>query len=294
MTRRCSAIVLVTLVILSGTVKPVVQTQEPVFRASADAVILDVSVRSHGRPVAALTADDFQVVDNGVPQHVDAASTESLPIDVTFVVDTSSEAEIHERVAPFLTRIRDIAGLLRSDDRVGILIDNSYVTEWSPSTPIPQAGGNSTYDAFVMALMQPPTAGRRHLIIAFTEGLRAFSVTKGSLVPVVAERADALLHVVSAPIYRMGASNGVGHGDLFLNPGAAPLIEAARATGGDVHALASDVIASVRDILDDFRASYLLYYSPRAVERPGWHDIHVTMKKSGQYDVRARKGYVGD
>jgi len=293
MTPRVSPWVAVALGILTGTVRPVAGTQEPVFRANADAVILDVSVRSDGRPVTALTADDFQVVDNGVPQQVDAASIESLPIDLTFVVDTSVEAEAHQRVAPFVDRIREIAGLLRAGDRARILVDNSYVTEWSPSTPIPQGGGTSTYDAFVMALVQPPTAGRRRLVIAFTEGVDYFSETKRSLVPAVAQRADALLYVVTAPVYRGGASNGVGHGALIVSQGAAPLMEAARVTGGDVHALTTDVVASIKGILDDFRASYLLYYSPRGVERAGWHDLRVTMKKPGKYDVRARKGYVG-
>jgi hypothetical protein len=296
MTRHSSALVAIALVIsavLTVTVRPAAQSQAPVFRASADAVILDVSVRSHGRPVAALTVDDFQVVDNGVPQHVDAASIESLPIDVTFVVDTSSDAESNQRVAPFINRIRDIAGLLRADDRVGVLMNNSYVIEWSPSTPIPQGGGTSIYDAFVMALLQPPTAGRRRLIIAFTEGIDLLSETNRSLVPTVAQRADSLLHVVTAPIYTMGVWNGVGLGALKVVPGADPLIEAARVTGGDVHALASDVVTSIKDVLDDFRASYLLYYSPRGVERAGWHDLHVSMKKPRKYDVRARKGYVG-
>jgi hypothetical protein len=41
-------------------------------------VLVDASVRRDNRPVVGLTAADFQVLDNGVPQTVEDASVESL------------------------------------------------------------------------------------------------------------------------------------------------------------------------------------------------------------------------
>ncbi len=40
----------------------------PLFRASARRVFVDVFVSNKGRPVSGLTADDFQILDNGEPK----------------------------------------------------------------------------------------------------------------------------------------------------------------------------------------------------------------------------------
>src|SRR5687767_13348336 len=57
--------------------------QRPTFRASADAVRIDVSVRRNGRPVSGLRANDFDVRDNGVAQTVTDLSFEAGAIDVS-------------------------------------------------------------------------------------------------------------------------------------------------------------------------------------------------------------------
>jgi len=44
-------------------------------------------------------------------------------------------------------------------------------------------------------------------------------------------------------------------------------------------------------VLDNFRASYVLYFSPEGVERAGAHTLDVRVKRSN-VQVRARNGYV--
>ena len=47
-----------------------------------------------------------------------------------------------------------------------------------------------------------------------------------------------------------------------------------------------------RQVLDDFRASYVLSYTPRGVTSKGWHEVVVHTRNS-RHTVRARKGYDG-
>ena len=49
--------------------------------------------------------------------------------------------------------------------------------------------------------------------------------------------------------------------------------------------------SAFRRVLDDFRASYVLYFSPHGVRRGGLHTLDVRVKRAG-VDVRARRGYV--
>ena len=57
--------------------------QQPSFRATSNAVRVDVTVQQRGRPVTDLKLQDFEILDNGTPQVVTDMSYEKLPIDVT-------------------------------------------------------------------------------------------------------------------------------------------------------------------------------------------------------------------
>jgi hypothetical protein len=66
-------------------------------------------------------------------------------------------------------------------------------------------------------------------------------------------------------------------------------------TAGQVLTLAPEESVSrmFRTMLDDFRATYVLQYVPNGVDPSGWHDVDITLKKHGRFDIRARKGYRG-
>lgn len=64
--------------------------QPPVFRATGDAVRLDVTVtRADGSLVTGLTADDFEVLDNGRPQKISGFVSEIQPVTVSVILDVS-------------------------------------------------------------------------------------------------------------------------------------------------------------------------------------------------------------
>lgn len=64
--------------------------QPSVFRATGDAVRLDVTVtRADGSLVTGLTADDFEVLDNGRPQKISGFVSEIQPVTVSVILDLS-------------------------------------------------------------------------------------------------------------------------------------------------------------------------------------------------------------
>ena len=130
------------------------------------------------------------------------------------------------------------------------------------------------------------------------------------MIPAIAARSDAVLHaVLTGPPPDESTRNGldrfqsdVGLGLGWCCGGVPPALvrqwratydaidDAVRATGGALHHLSAGAGAFER-ILSDFRSSYVLRYTPRGVEKPGWHELTVRVARPGSYTVRARKGY---
>src|SRR5512143_2578484 len=67
---------------------PHAAAQKPQFRTGVDLVVVDALVTDHGKPVEGLTAVDFDLRDEGVPQQVNLATTAGN-VNVVLALDTS-------------------------------------------------------------------------------------------------------------------------------------------------------------------------------------------------------------
>jgi Ca-activated chloride channel family protein len=267
--------------------------QRPTFRASIDTVSVDVSVEQRGHPLTNLTADDFEVRDNGVVQQIGTISREALPIDVTFVADLSGS--VRGPTLRELTRAIDVIGeKLGSDDRSTLITFNHRIREVGPFPSTPRsfaeligtpAGQTSLLDALVVSLVAPSDPERRRMAILFTDGLDTSSFEDGPTVVDVARRADAA-------VFTVALLEGDDAGD---RPPDDRLFQTlAEATGGAVAVLrhGADLSASFEDAFEQFRTSYVLRYTYDGTPAPGWHALDVRVKRRGQFEVRARQGYV--
>ena len=75
------------------------------------------------------------------------------------------------------------------------------------------------------------------------------------------------------------------------------LAQLAEDTGGlviPVRQPALDLTGTFRRALDEFRSSYVLYFTPRGVERKGLHTLEVKVRRSDSPTVRARRTYFVD
>jgi VWFA-related protein len=283
---------------------PAGQQPAPVFRAGADIVSVDVSVQRERRVVAGLTAADFELLDNGVPQQISEVVYEKLPIDVTFLLDVS--ASVGGDVLSELRRaLRQVRSDLQAGDRLRLLTFNMHINRVvdfdQPAAGVDQAlgsvtgaGSSAVLDALAVALTSLDEPGRRRLIVLFSDGQDSSSITDASRLLDVARRSSATVAVV------LGSSNDARPASLLrttLTPTAmtvrALADHLASETGGVVTHLTpgENLPSKFRRVLQDFRSSYVLYFAPAGVERTGAHTLEVRLKRPGP-EVRARRGYV--
>jgi hypothetical protein len=264
-------------------------------------------------PVSDLTADDFVLLDNGVPQRIDALLLEQVPLDLTLVLAASTTTNTsfptvydwNVEIIDGLDNVEGIRRLLTPSDRLRVvLIDLKIRGELldlrPPNRPsrsllplswhAPQRTGRVRLaDGIFYALAWPVPADRQHLIIVVAEGWDTGSALEMRSVPTLAARSDAVIHAV----LRFPQGSATSYRDQIRQGTSDPALGAAvQQTGGTI-LKPSDFERTLRQIVSDFRGSYLLRYTPLGVALPGWHDLTVNIRRPGDYRIRARRGYEG-
>jgi VWFA-related protein len=283
---------------------PTAQQPAPVFRAGADAVTVDVSVQRDRRPVIGLRATDFELLDNGVRQEVTEVAYEKLPIDVTLLLDVS--ASVTGDVLDELRRaLRQVRTDLGPADRLRLLTFNMRVQRLvdftQPASDIDGAlatlrgaGSSAVFDGLTVALAASGAPGRRRLVVLFSDGQDSSSITDPDTLLEVAKRTTPTVAIIlgSTPSERPASLLKTTSALASATVGA--LSERiAGETGGLVTAVkpGENLSSKFRRMIQDFRSSYVLYFSPSGVERAGAHTLEVRVNRPG-VDVRARRGYL--
>ena len=275
--------------------------EQAVFRAQTESVAISASVKRNNAAVVNLSAADFRLTDNGVTQSIDAVTIESVPLDVTLFMDTSGSTA--GSLDHMKSNVISIAKMLRPDDQFRLLTIGLSV-----DTPVPwQRAGNPialdmkavpgislVYDALFVALTHTPAAGRRHLIVAMTDGQDCGSLLDGARVLDASGRSEAVLHWIYV-------SNQGDFDQLSVPAWCTPtdagevdfVAESATRTGGDSHRsrLGDPAVRTFAQILEEFRRSYVLRYSPNGVTGNGWHAVTVQVPAQPALTVKARSGY---
>jgi len=281
----------------------------PTFRASADLVAVDVSVRRAGRPVTGLKLADFEITDNGVTQTIADMSYGKLPIDVTVALDVSSSV-----TGPVLEDLRQSVQQLTRDlmpaDRLKLVTFNMRVKRVMDFAADPAAGlaavrqsvgsgSTAVFDTIAVALASQAPPDRRQLVMLFTDGNDSASTTDLRTLLDLARRTTPTVGVVLAQA-ALPLSSGTQPGLRQMAPGVAIRLvtqqiysQLARETGGIVVSATGSVGPTLRRVLDEFRSSYVLYFTPREVNRDGLHTLGVRVPRSNDVQVRARSSYGG-
>jgi VWFA-related protein len=191
----------------------VTRAQQPVFRAGADAVIVDVSVTLKNRPVTGLVDKDFELTDNGVPQKILDVGRETTPIDLTLILDIFGpyrsalvkgvdtvrkglRPEDRVSLVTFDRRVEERLGL-GSADALGSF-DMAGLARSDGSYAAPHVA--ALYDALTLALPLHQVAGRRQMAILLTSGPDAGSFAGERDALEVARCASTAIFVVGAEV----------------------------------------------------------------------------------------------
>lgn len=256
---------------------------QALFRSKIEAVEVDVAVTRGGATVAGLTADNFVVTDNGVVQDVKATLLAAEPIRLTLVLDVSKSVS-GTRLASLVKGSRAIVRALRPDDQISLVTFSHRVTSVVPvghdRAAIDDAlkmlsgeGATALRDAAYMGLGTASDDHSRALLLLFSDGFDTTSFLTEDTVLESAKRSNAVVHAVH---FRP---------DTFLS-------RLAQITGGRTWSADSDrqLEELFGRVLDEMRARYLLTYSPSDPQKPGWHQIKVSLK-GARGDVIAKQGY---
>jgi Ca-activated chloride channel homolog len=290
--------VLIAGIVMAASIAVIRAEQQPTFRANVDVVRIDVSVMNGLSPVAGLKTENFVITDNGVPQTLDSASLDSVPLSLMLVLDTSGSLA-GERLTNLIDAVNGLVKSLRTEDAASLLTFSEPIRLAVKTTrerePLISAltglvadGSTSVNDAIFLALqLRPADAGEsRPVLLLFSDGRDTSSWLRSDHVIEATKRSGMLVHVVELVADEwMGARGVEARPSSFLGLLAD--------TGGGRRWFAK----SSRDLrelfgkaLNELRARYLLTYSPSGVSREGWHDVKVTLKNA-RGEVTARPGY---
>lgn len=269
------------LMLMAGMRRSTAQT----FSARVDGVRLDVLVTDGGRPVPGLSAADFEVRDNGVPQRIDLVNIGDVPVSVLLALDLSRSVGGAKLVALRQAGSRLLDALMPGDAAGLVSFNTAVVAETELSTDLAATrralvgtqsrGDTALIDAALAAMLIGDTDAGRTLVVVFSDGIDTCSFTSAAMVIETAKRVNGVVYAVRSR----------GDDTDFLR-------DLASATGGRVVEVGDDGDPgpAFLQVLQEFRRRYVITYTPTGVEAPGWHRLEVRVARRGAR-VQARAGY---
>ena len=180
------------------------QQQPATFAVGVEAVYVDVFVRDASGPLRDLSAADFRLSDNGVPQSVELVATESLPLTTLLLLD-SSDSVSGVKLQQLQIASRALLRQTPPGDQVGLVTFGHEVRYDVPPTTdmerlekavagLRPAGSTALVDALYAATVL--MAHSRALVFLFTDGEDNMSVLRVPELVRMLERSDVLLQAV--------------------------------------------------------------------------------------------------
>src|ERR1700678_3970080 len=268
------------------------------IHVDAQFVLLDVvgEKKKSGQAVDTLSAKDFQLAEDGVPQTITYCSRDQLPLSVVLLFDMTET--VHAALEPLARAAMETLSHLKPEDEVAVMIFSSRTELLQDFTKNRAMAASAIKTASWMADVEgtfldedmfeavdqvmKAKEGNRRVLVWLTDGTankeNAFNrATIGQHAPShLHSQAEAMTRLLqsgavvsvlidrTAETYRAITASGAGGTRL------GDIDEYARATGGPVlNTGTKEVPENLALLIDQVRARYTLGYKPTAAESQG-------------------------
>lgn len=290
---------IVTRVVSCLLIVPMSAWQQRQFSATADAVILDVSVLRRGQPVEGLPPEAFEVIEDGEPQTVISADFGPRPLHVTVLLEAGITVRATTAASTDDGIVQGTAGL--EPDSVDVLRFGASIRPDGMEATGPNYPGRARlFDAIALAALGYRSADRRHVIVAVGDLRDHASILDLQSTIRILSHSGAGLHLVAlSGSPASGGFAGAARGNartIDLAPvGGLDAVwrSIAEPTGGRVFQPrpGESIGPTIRQAVDEFRARYLVTYRPTRPSTSDWRAVTVRVPGQSGVSVVARRGY---
>jgi Ca-activated chloride channel family protein len=277
------------------------QNSDTTFKVDVKLVNVFVTVTDdHGAPIANLTKDNFQLLEDGKPQKIAVFAKESaLPLNIVLDIDTSLSTR-KDLPLELSSARRFSHAILRPVDAISLYGFSEIVSEVVPFTSdaksidrgidrIRLGSATAMYDALYLgAHALEPRQGRKVMVV-ITDGGDTVSKVDYKEALRAAQEAEALVYSIIVVPIEASAGRDIG--------GEHALIQLSEDTGGK-YFYATSVLQldeAFQKISDELRTQYLLaYYPSQRMSDSEFRRIQVSMNglpAGTDFKVRNRTGY---
>jgi VWFA-related protein len=245
------------------------------------------------RAYVSITADDLEVLEDGVPQTVDTFQEAVDPVSIVMAVDGSgsmkkSAEAVREAANTFVDAVRaeDKLALITFSDKPSFAHLLSTNRDWSRAAiaQYQTSGGTALYDALWNSVMHlKPEAGRRAIVL-LTDGRDENNPGTGPGSEHSLEDVLTLNKSVGATIFAIGLGTKVDR---------AGLERLAQETGGDAYfpATGGELADQYRQVVENLRRRYVLSYtSTHGAHDGSWRAVQIVPRMPG-VQVKTLGGY---
>ena len=241
-----------------------------------------------------VAAEDLEIVENGVPQHVELFHEASQPLSLVLTLDGSGSMKTRE--ADVIESARAFVSALRPEDALAVVLFSDTVTfahDLSTNRNLSHdaiqkyeaRGGTALFDAVSDSLRRLRDAGGRRVLVVMTDGRDENNPGTGPGSTRTLNDALKDLKESGATVFTIGLGTKID---------ASSLQQLATLSGGralfpqDV----SQLDVEFQRVVEDLRRRYIVGFTSSHVAHDGaWRDVQIRLRSAPEVTIQSSGGY---